>query len=242
MKKYLSFLLFIFLSTSIFAQSNDIPIGNNNISEDIYDALSLCYEEFSESPLQSIYEILEDHYVKNADRKFKYWQAYIKMYTYIYTKDTLDIENSIHIMNTLKVNTSEELAFLAFLKSFKMSSVKDKNKLKIISSEARELANKALNMNKNNLRAYYVLAALEYYNPKYDRKKLKKYLDNALKINEKPKNYYDIVWGKNLIYELYIKYYLKNKKIKKAKKIYNKAIIEFPNDYLIKKYYEFNRK
>lgn len=244
MKKYYIasfFLCHIFLSSCLFAQ-NDFPIVRNNISEDIYDALSSCYEEFSEAPLESIYESLENDYAEKPNRKYKYWQAYVKMYAYIYSKNSSDLGKSIEIIDSLKVKTSEEFALLAFLKSFKMSSIKDKTELKSISIETKNLAIKALNTDNNNLRAYYVLAALEYYNPNSDKKKVKNYLDEGLKIVEKSEDYYDITWGRNLLYELYIKYYLKNKKINKAKKIYEQAISEFPNDYLINKYYELGRK
>jgi hypothetical protein len=224
MRKYYIVLLFplhILLSFSLFVQDNGIPVGDNNISENIYGALSLCYEGFSETPLQLLYEILEDDYVKTTDRKFKYWQSYEKMY--IYTKDASDLEKSIEIMDTLGANTSEELAFLAFLKSFKMSSIKNKNELKIIPTESKKLKSKALELDRINLSAHYVLAVLEYYNPKSDKKKVKNYLDEGLRIIEKSKDYYDVIWGRNLLYELYIKYYLKDKKIKEAKKIYKKA-------------------
>jgi len=229
------------LSSSLFAQNN-LLFDRSNISEDIYDSLSSCYEKVSQAPLESIYKSLEVNYAKQPDKKYKYWQAYVKMYEYIYTENIMDLEKSIEIINSLESKTSEELAFLAFLKSFKMSSFSDEMELKRTSNEVKNLANEALKMNSNNLRAYYVLAVLEYYDPKDDIKKTKRYLEEGLKIVEKSKDYYDITWGRNLLYELYIKYYLENKKINKAKSMYERAISEFPNDYIINKYYELGRK
>jgi len=238
MFKKLSFFLtgVFFTCTTLHAQ--DAISFNENIADEIYTALSQCYIEFSEAPLASVYNTLEESYVKTGERSYKYWQAYTKMYTYIYKRDIAELDKSIQIMKNMDTSSSEEYALLAFLKSLKMSSVTNATDLQKISSETKQLAKKSLELDKTNIRAYYVLAALEFYHPKADSEKLKKYLDSALQVAEHKTGYYSVNWGKNLIYELYIKFYLKNNKTKEAKNMFMRASEEFPDDYLINKYYE----
>lgn len=218
-----------------------------NISKDIYHALTSCYEETSEQALIVIFDTLDDK-IKSSkveNDKYKYWQSYTKMFLYTYTKNIEHLDRGIEILEKeINMDNSEEYALLAYIKAYKMSTIKDKQVLLNLYKESKKKVEKSLELNNNNPRALYVKSLLDYYTTsKEKKKKIKQQLERVIHIyqnnNSKGENnYYSVNWGANLAHELLIRYYLKMEKAKQAKKIFKDAIKMFPSDYLINQYYD----
>jgi tetratricopeptide (TPR) repeat protein len=105
-----------------------------------------------------------------------------------------------------------------------------------ISKQARQNAEKALQLDSLNLRAYYVLGSNDYYSPvQYGGgKKAAGYLLKAIRLKEQSvANPILPSWGKNSAYEMLIRVYIKQKLYAEAKKYYQEASALYPNDYMI---------
>jgi pentatricopeptide repeat protein len=108
----------------------------------------------------------------------------------------------------------------------------------IISKRVKQNAEKALQLDSLNLRAYYVLGSNDFYTPEQygGGKKAEKYLLKAIKLNDQSlSNPYLPSWGKNSAYEILIRLYINHKQFAEAKKYFQEALTLFPDDYMINK-------
>ena len=107
-----------------------------------------------------------------------------------------------------------------------------------ISKRVKQNAEKALQLDSLNLRAYFVLGLNDFYTPEQygGGKKVEDYLLKAIKLNDQSvSNPYLPSWGKNTAYEMLIRLYINHKLFAEAKKYYQEAIALFPDDYMINK-------
>jgi tetratricopeptide (TPR) repeat protein len=145
-------------------------------------------------------------------------------------------EGIIQLKNVSNLN-SEHLALLALMESFSIQYASG-IETPFISKRVKENAEKALQLDSLNLRAYFVLGSNDFYTPeKYGGgKKAASYLTKAIRLNDQSiANPYMPTWGKNSAYELLIRLYIRQKQFTEAKKYYQEAISLFPDDYMINK-------
>lgn len=167
-----------------------------------------------------------------------YWKTYLLYFSAIYTKNSLkdDDKASEAIDKAIEsaeknLKTSDDYALYAACLSY---SVQFSNMVKIsnISSKANENANKALELNPKNVRAYYVLTSQNFYTPKMfgGMTKVEEFGIKGINCpNKIDNNFYGATWGKENIYELLVKFYQSENRIEDLAKIKKLAKQEFPD-------------
>jgi pentatricopeptide repeat protein len=173
-----------------------------------------------------------------------YWYSYACYYHSILLMAEKDNKNSERILNEgiaqLKrlVNpNSEHLALLALMESmsFQFASVIE---IPFLSKRVKQNAERALQLDSLNLRAYFVLGSNDYYSPEQygGGKKAIGYFLKAIKLNDQSMvNPFLPSWGKSSSYELLIRSLIKHKQFDDAKKYFHEASKMYPDDYMIGK-------
>lgn len=167
-----------------------------------------------------------------------YWKTYLLYFSAIYTKNSLkdDDKASKAIDKAIEsaeknLITSDDYALYAACISY---SVQFSNMFKIsnISSKANENANRALELNPKNVRAYYVLTSQNFYTPKMfgGMTKVEEYSIKGINCpNKIDNNFYGATWGKENIYELLVKFYQTENRMEELAKLKKLAKQEFPD-------------
>lgn len=251
---------FTFLACSTGASNSGKPyneqladIGNfssvvhpefENIQQNVKDAFVKSIMNKNDEELISLEKQLIEYDQKKSQNIFKYWIAYLKYYHSIYFLQIKDKEKSenkidegIEILEKMKNKNSEDYALLSLMKSFSIQFKKGM-KIPFISSKVSEYAELAIELDTNNLRAYYVSGSNDYYTPeKYGgQTEAEDYFLKAISLpDQKVKNNYLPSWGKEESYELLIKFYIKKERWDDAKKYYQIAIKKYPDNYTINK-------
>ena len=245
--KNIKFILIVLLSTVFcmesFSQNQGADSILTNIQDKIYTAFIASFKNQNISELQKIQKKIQDLHSNNI--VVTYWIPYSKYYESIYylkTKDAKNaeeaIEEGIDYLYKTKNKNSESYALLAHLQSFSIQFEKGMSVIGV-SKRVLENAEKALELNPNNPRAWYVMACNDYYKPKQygGGKKTEEYLLKAIKNSEAPTtNPYLPTWGVSDAYALLIGYYLENENKEKAKETFEKGVKLFPSDYMINQY------
>jgi tetratricopeptide (TPR) repeat protein len=143
-------------------------------------------------------------------------------------------EGIMQLENVSNLN-SEHLALLALMESL---SIQYASGIEIpsIFKRVKQNAEKALQLDSLNLRAYFVLGSNDFYAPEQygGGKKATSYFTKAIKLNDQPVvNPYLPSWGKNSAYEMLIRLYINHKQFAEAKKYYQEAITLYPDDCMI---------
>lgn len=225
----------------ISAQQKDTLL--NNIEQKINNAFVKDLMHQKDSNLVSIEQALLNLNKSINNSIIVYWYSYACYYHSIFSMVQNDLKKSeklnndgIEELNSVDSKNSEHYALLAFMESF---SIKYAGlKAPFISASVKKNAEKALELDSLNLRAYYVLGSNDFYTPEQygGGKKAEGYLKKAIQLNNQSvTNPYLPRWGKNSAYELLIRLYIKRKQLDEAKKYYQQAIALYPNDYMIKK-------
>jgi len=173
-----------------------------------------------------------------------YWYSYTCYYHAIYymtgndnnsAEKILD-EGILRLKNAANLN-SEHYALLALMESLSIqyASIIE---APFISKRVKQNAEKALQLDSLNLRAYFVLGSNDFYTPEQfgGGKKAATYLIKATRLKDQTVvNPYLPSWGKNSAYEMLIRFYINHKQFVEAKKYYKEVIILYPDDYMITK-------
>jgi tetratricopeptide (TPR) repeat protein len=171
-----------------------------------------------------------------------YWYSYTCYYHSIFLMIEKDNKGSEKILgegirqlkNVSKLN-SEHLALLALMESFSIQYASG-IEIPFISKSVKQNAEKALQLDSLNIRAYFVLGSNDFYSPEQygGGKKAAGYFIKAIKLNDQSvSNPYLPSWGKNSAYEMLIRFYINHKQFSEANKYYQEAISLFPDDYMI---------
>jgi len=145
------------------------------------------------------------------------------------------LDEGIKRLNNVSLKNSEHYALLALMEGFSIQFASG-IEIPFISKRAKQNAEKALQLDSLNLRAYYVSGSNDFYTPEQygGGKKAENYLLKAIKLNDQyVSNSYLPSWGKNSAYELLIRLYISRKQFIEAKRYYKEAITLFPDDYMI---------
>lgn len=215
----------------------------NGIQNRIETAMNNCFIKNSIAPLDSISTALDG--LGSSNGIVSYWKAYTDYYKSVFyiklqNKDESEkaIKKAYMLLDKLQDKNSEDYALLALVQSFYIQFVSGMEAGKI-SSEISGNAEKSLELDSTNIRAWYVLGSNDYYTPVSfgGGKKVETYLKKAISITpQKVNNPYLPTWGKEYAYELLIRYYIQNKQTDKAKTYLSMAEKEFPDSYFISGY------
>lgn len=228
-------LLFLFVINILSAQKQ-----LENIEQKILTAYSESKQTKTDQ-FQVVYKTLNavDPQENNA---VNYWIAFTK---YQQAKFTFKIDQGktafkilkegIKMLESLKNPSSEDLALHGSLLSF--SIVFQRNLAAVLSGKAHVLYEKALDKNKNNLRAYLGIAKSDYFKPtQYGGGfKVEIYLKKALsKPDRSTEGSFTPTWGRNQVYYLLASFFDRENRIDEAKLYGNQGLKKFPNSDLLK--------
>lgn len=216
----------------------------NNIQQKVMDAFVQAKISQSDKNLVSLEQGLLKQNINNKNSIIIYWYSYTCYYHSILLMIEKDnkssekiLDEGIEQLNNVTHKNSEHLALLALMESFSIQYASG-IEVPFISKRVKQNAEKALQLDSINLRAYYVLGSNDFYTPEQygGGKKAEGYLLKAIKLNDQSvTNPYLPSWGKNTAYEMLIRLYINHKQFTEAKKYYQEAIALFPDDYMINK-------
>ncbi len=187
------------------------------------------------------FNALERQFNISKHNQKPYWTAYLAFYKSIYylkmgdktTCEKLINESISKLDKTAK--TSEDFALLAYLQSFSVQFHKGMA-AGFVASKVKRNAEKAIALDANNARAYFVLGSNDFYTPSAygGGKKVEEYLTKAISVpDRKTQDSTAPTWGKDSAYEMLIKFYIKQKKGDLAKKHFADAQKLYPKSYAI---------
>jgi len=231
-------------------QSQDLSLGRiqlndtllNNIQQKVLNAFVNSKISETDKHLVSLEQELLELNKNNNNSIVVYWYSYACYYhsiLYMIIDNTKKSEEIINIgikkLNEVKQMNSEHFALLAMMESFSIQFAAGMEAASI-SNRVKQNAEKALQLDSLNLRAYFVLGSNDFYTPEHygGGKKAESYFKKAITLNDQSiSNQYLPSWGKNSAFELLIKSYIKKQQWDNAKKYYKEAISLYPNDYMI---------
>lgn len=226
-------LLFTLQTTNSVAQEYQQKIHKHFIGRNM-DSLDIVIKE------------LERHNPTNKNRYLSYWDAYAR-----YSKSLIlgasgldkdkkaaekELNKAKNILENIKEKTSEDYALLGMCYNYSIS-FSNFMKAPFLSSKAKKSAQKAVELDDKNIRAYLVLGINDFYTPKMygGQEKCEEYFLSSISMEEKTSmNSYDPSWGKSDAYYYLISYYLTNDDKDKAVGKLQDAVKLYPDDKRIK--------
>ncbi len=214
----------------------------NHIEQKVGFAFAKGSISKTDSDIQSLKESLLLLNKKKESNIVVYWYAYTCYYNSLLAMILKDLDKSekvldegIDMLDEVENKTSEHYALFALMKSLSIRFAAG-FRAPFISASVKSNAEKAVELDSLNLRAYYVLGSNDFYTPEQfgGGKVAESYFKKAIKLKDQSvKNQYLPSWGKNSAYELLIRFYIKRERFAEAKKYFQEAIKIYPNDYLI---------
>ncbi|MDP5169366.1 MAG: hypothetical protein NWR72_03920 [Bacteroidia bacterium] len=211
-----------------------------NIQQKIDQAFTQAMMVGNSSTLDKIHEQLTAAYRSNPHNLIIYWQSYLGYYKSIFHLQNSDkkaaekvVNQSVDMLEDMENPNAEDLALLALTKSFGIQ-FQSMMMAPITSGKVKRYAEKALEMDSTNLRAWYVLASNDFYTPEQygGMTKAEGYLLTAIKLPaQQVSNPYLPSWGKDMCFEMLVSYYLKKNQMDKAQQYYDQAIALYPTNY-----------
>lgn len=233
-------LLFVMQKTNAMTSSRDADSILHNIQGKIYNAFISDISKKTNT-LQGLKDQLTKIDKGKQNRTLLYWQCYLQFYkTILYSqtgkKDQAkeEVELGIEILNNLSNKSSEEFTLLARLESIALQFAG--MNIMSLSKSMNDNIQRALQLDKNNLRANFVYGSIDYYTPVTfgGGKKAEQYLLNAIKLpNQNDQGKYEPTWGKDEAYETLINLYLRNGEKDKAKFYFEEASKKYPKNFQI---------
>lgn len=214
-----------------------------NIHNRIMDAFMNSFAVQNNSKMISLIDEFSSLYSKSQNSIFLYWKGYALYYnSIIYLKNGKkdesydELKKGIEALESIKKKNSEDCALLSMLHSFSCQFLKFPKVIQA-SKNATNYIEKAMKLDNNNPRVYYVLANNDYYTPERygGGSKVEEYALKALSLPaQKIANPYLPSWGRQESYELLTNYYLKKKNMQQAKKYIQSGLLEYPDSYTLK--------
>jgi hypothetical protein len=239
-------ILALIFSYNATAKSDNLSVNSFNaavkaqeesIQSRIMEAFMSAFLDKNNYEIESIIDELSDSYEDSGNKIFLYWKGYALYYNSVAylknreaKKSNRELAQGIELMESIENKDSEDYALLSLLYSFSCLFTGYPAILETYEN-CNNCAEKALELNKNNIRAYYVLANSDMYR---GGKNVEKYLLKALAIKQaKSKDPYLPTWGREEIYGLLTSYYIKEKQYDKAEEYIDLGLQEFPNSYTL---------
>jgi len=226
------------------AKSQTNTEGNDSAlkhaEEKVLLALNESFRQQSMAPLNQLDATYQQLTEKSNSWLPVYWHSYLALYRSIYQLKNDDkkqaaktIDKAITRLEDSPNKGSEAHALLAYLYSFSIQ-FKGGMGAMLTSRKVKKAGEKALELNPQNLRAYYVLASNDYYTPEqYGGGKIaESYLQKAIELPEQQiNNPYFPSWGKEEAYKMLVQLYLKRNQTEQAHAVYNEGIKKYPESY-----------
>lgn len=212
------------------------------IQDNIYNTFVSSIATGNATPLTELRTDLDAYYEESSIPLVRYWQSYLLFYQSIFWLQTGDekqakaaINQAIDFLEEIEEKNSEDYALLAMIESFGIQ-FQPGFKAPITSARVKKYAEKAMAIDPENLRAYYVLASNDYYTPEQygGMQKAEELLKKALSLPEQAiANPFLPSWGRDQAYEMLIRFYLQKDQMVEAKAAYKEAIEAYPDNYMI---------
>ena len=202
--------------------------------------------------IDSVGKIISElrNYNPNGNNRYlSYWEAYALYKCSILSsimKKKEDAkkftEKAIEILESIKGKTTEDYALLGMLKNYQINFSGWLATIKL-SNQAKSMAQKAIELNGNNLRAYLVLGINNYYTPEFygGKSKCEEYFKKAISLPDSTSgNEFDPTWGREDAFYFLLAYYKGRKNVGDKELFENlklEALDKFPND---KRFNRFN--
>lgn len=235
-----SLVLLCLLSISVLNKKGLQDSQPKKIFQDEVDSvISESFQKGKMVDLEHFQKGIEGDKGMNTHQK-RYWKTYLQYYKALIYKKLKQEDRAEHAIDSavsfLQDNLmgSEEYALLAACKSLSMPYA-NVISLASLSSEVKSLARKALKMNPDNLRAYYVLCSQNFHTPKMfgGMARVEEYAIEGLKCPNSlhPESRYAPRWGRPLIYRILIEFYKGEKNKAKMLEYKRRAEREFPDKF-----------
>jgi len=200
-----------------------------NIQEKVLDAFVNGKISRSDKGLVDLEQALLNLDKNNKNGIIIYWYSYTCYYHSILLMIEKENKSSEKILDEgiMQLENVMESLSIQYASGIEIPS---------IFKRVKQNAEKALQLDSLNLRAYFVLGSNDFYAPEQygGGKKATSYFTKAIKLNDQPVvNPYLPSWGKNSAYEMLIRLYINHKQFAEAKKYYQEAITLYPDDYMI---------
>lgn len=252
MRTLILFLLTLMLSSQVsfastidmFLMSNDHEIQTqSNIQDRIMNAFMNSFVVQNNSEIVALIDEISSLYDNSKNNLFLYWKGYAYYYNcIIYLKSSdkkiaqEELNKGIKALDSIETKNSEDYALLSMLYSFSCQFLGFPEVVQA-SKQATNCIDKALKLDENNLRTYYVLANNDYYTPEtYGGGSIVE--ENLLKAislpPQKNNNPYLPSWGRQESFELLTSFYLKKKDKENARKYIELGLAEYPDSYTLK--------
>jgi len=212
----------------------------NRIQKKVDAAFLKCFQNKNTSELKAIEEKLS---ALKENSVAQYWNAYALLYEAIYNSQIRNkkaseekIKQGVKALEGIKKKGAEEYALLAYMQGFSIQFTSGMS-AGIISTQALENIEKALELDKENVRAWFVRGSHNYHTPKAfgGGKLAEESLTKAIALEEKNiNNPYRPTWGKERAYYLLVSFYMENKRMDEAKKTLEAGLKLYPQDYPLK--------
>ncbi len=212
------------------------------IQDNIYNTFVSSIATGNASPLTELKQKLDAYYEESSIPLVRYWQSYLLYYESIFLlkseeekKAKASITLAIEYLEEIDEKNSEDYALLAMVESFGIQ-FQPGFKAPITSARVKKYAEKAMAIDPDNLRAYYVLASNDFYTPEQygGMQKAEEFLLKAVSLPEQAiENPFLPSWGRDQSYEMLIRFYLKKEQMAEAKAAYKEAIEAYPDNYMI---------
>lgn len=229
-------------TNSSYGQSseNDLLKG---IEQKINTAFSETMRTKSNAPLIELQEELKVCDEKSPSNLTKYWQAYLSFYNFVYHNFTSGdkesekkvLKEGIDLLKDMKDKSAEDYALLAKLQGPYMQ-FEQPMRMGIVSMQISRNFKKAFKLEPDNLRLNLAFASHDFHTPKEygGGKQTEEYLLKALALPaQKKESEYLPSWGKEEVYEMLVKFYMRENKMTEAKKYLEEGLSIFPNNYTL---------
>ena len=211
---------------------------SHRVEQKIEDALNQAIDDQDFAPLSRVKKEIKQTDARNRT----YWKAYLAFQEAVYFLENEDIKKSskfiqrgIKTLRKADHRTSEDYALLAMMQSFSIQFA-EVSEMAALAQQVKERAQKAIELDPNNPRAYYVYAIQDYYTPeeygggKETEAQLSKAVD-ILRSGRQAKS--GLSWGEDSSYELLIKYYLNEGNRDVAHSLYEEVVALYPDSYVV---------
>ena len=215
-----------------------------NIHDRIMQAFWSGMETHNNAQLDALIQELTLAYRKESNPQLLYWKAYALYHNSLYYLKSAKEEKKagsiltegIDLLVSVEQKNSEDYALLSMMQCLSCHFAGFPKVIKAARSSVKSIE-QAIELDKNNLRAYYVYANNDFYTPEKfgGCKKVEEYALKALSLPAQPnEDPLHPSWGRQETYELLVSYYLKKKNREAAEKYIELGLKEFPESAVLK--------